>query len=238
MILPRSLACLLGTGSPDMPDALHRHRGARKRLRLDCPLEEAEFVVFDTELTGLSYGRDSIVSIGAIKMRGGAILPATEFYRLVRPESELRGESVCIHEITPDELAASAVEPVCALVEFIDYAGDAVLVGHFVEIDVTFVSRAMRRHFCMPLQSRAVDTAILHSWMVERGSGLSRHYGGMCREQDLFIMARHYGIEPGGRAHNALLDAFVTAQLFQRLLAFLPESGIKTVGGLLRAGGL
>ncbi len=238
MILPRPLACLFGTGSADMPEALRRHRGANKRLRPDLALEEAEFVVFDTELTGLSYKNDSIVSIGAIRMRGGAILASTEFYRLVRPETELRGESVCIHEITPDELASSAMEPKDALAEFLDYAGDAVLVGHFAEIDVTFVSRAMRRHFCLPLQSRAVDTALLHAWLLARGSSLSRHFGGWCLDQNLFTMARHYGIEPGGQAHNALLDAFVTAQLFQRLLAFLPESGIKSVGGLLKAGGL
>lgn len=228
----QTLKRLMGLGNPHLPEQLDRHKDVRKRLDTQKPLEETEFVVFDTELTGLSFKRDSIVSIGALKMRGGMILPGEDFYRLVRPETELKGASVCIHEITPTELifAQSAPE---VLVEFIDYIGDAVLVGHFVSIDTTFTSKALRKHFGLKLHSHAIDTVILHDWFVEHNAILSRHWGGMCREKNLFIMAKHYGVDPG-MAHNALSDAFVTAQLFQRLMAFLPESGIKTIGGLLK----
>lgn len=236
-MLPRAISSLLGLGTPEMPPELHRHKGAKGRIAPETPLGEASFVVFDTELTGLSYSKDSIVSIGAIKMHGGRIKPADAFYRLVKPESALNGASVCIHELTPDELEAGADDARDVLRDFVEFAGDAVLVGHFVQIDVTFTTRAMRKHFSMGLQSRAVDTAILHDWFVEHNAVLSRHFGGMCRDRDLFHMSKHYGIEPG-KSHNALSDAYLTAQLFQRLMAFLPECGIKSLGGLIRVAGL
>ena len=42
-------------------------------------------VVVDTELTGLDEKKDSIVSIGAVRMTGGRIELGDMFYRLVSP---------------------------------------------------------------------------------------------------------------------------------------------------------
>jgi DNA polymerase III alpha subunit (gram-positive type) len=55
----------------------------------------------------------------------------------------------------------------------------------------------------------------------------------MTLQSDLFSMARKYGVE-GGKAHNAFSDAYITAQLFQRFVSFLPECGIRTLKELLK----
>ena len=41
--------------------------------RTGMALESARYVVIDTELTGLDEKKDSIVSIGAVRMEGGRI---------------------------------------------------------------------------------------------------------------------------------------------------------------------
>ena len=55
----------------------------------------------------------------------------------------------------------------------------------------------------------------------------------MTLQSDLFSMARKYGIE-GGKAHNAFSDAYITAQLFQRFVPFLPGCGIRNLKELLK----
>ena len=52
---------------------------------------------------------------------------------------------------------------------------------------------------------------------------------------DLFSLATAYGI-PVNRAHDAIYDAYVTAQLFQRYLALLPKHGVRTLAELIKVG--
>lgn len=52
---------------------------------------------------------------------------------------------------------------------------------------------------------------------------------------ELVEIAKELGIQVQD-AHNALMKAFMTAQVFQRLLPRLQALGIKTLGDLLRVG--
>jgi DNA polymerase-3 subunit epsilon len=225
------LTKILGHREKKVAGPVARHRSLKERLELKAPIEGADFVAFDTELTGLDFKRDSMISIGAVRMRGGRILPGQTFYRLVRPDSELKSQGVVVHELTHSDLEkADPVEEV--LCDFIDFIGDAILVGHFVFIDVNFVNRAMKRIFGVGLQSLSVDTSALHDWLYESDSHFARHHQGMSLKSDLFSLARKYGIEVE-KAHNAMYDAYVTAQLFQRFLPFLPECGVRSLKELL-----
>lgn len=205
----------------------------RLKVALDqgTAVEKADYVAFDTELTGLDPKRDTIISIGAVKLQGGRIFPGQAFYRLVQPESELRPESVVVHELVHSDLEA-ADRASDVLIDFIDFVGDSVLLGHFVHIDVGFASRAMKRIFGVGWSRAAADTASLHDWLVDNDPKFAAHHGGISIKKDLFSTATRYGIRVN-RAHDALFDAFVTAQLFQRFLGFLPGNGVRTVKELL-----
>ena len=86
-------------------------------------VRDARFVVMDTELTGLDEKKDSIVSIGAVRMTGGTIALGNPFYRLASPRTELKADSVCIHEIMPSDCVEQpGIEAV--LDEFLDYIGN------------------------------------------------------------------------------------------------------------------
>lgn len=230
------LSRIFGCGHGQLPEAINRHKTARKRLDTSVPLSDADLVVFDTELTGLDFKRDSVVSIGAIRMRGGMIYPAKAFHSLVKPRSHLKSESVVVHEITHSDLDEAATD--CEVIErFVEFVGDAVLVGHFVGIDVNFVSKAMKSCFGVPLSSRTVDTMAVHEWLIHHDSRMSRHFRGLTRNKDLASMAKHYGVS-ALNAHNAFHDAYVTAQLLQRFMHFLPDCGVRTLGDLLRVGNI
>jgi DNA polymerase-3 subunit epsilon len=200
----------------------------------DAAIESGDYVVLDTELTGLNPKKDSIVSIGAVRMKGGRIDLGNIFYRLINPSSVMRHKSIVIHGITPSEVAE---KPLIAgvLSEFMDFCGEDVIVGHFISLDMDFINREARRIYGAPLKNHVVDTCSVHEWIRFNDGDFSRHYGGLAEELNLFSLAKKYSI-PFSNAHNAINDAFVTAQLFQRFLSFLPRFGVKTLKDLLRIG--
>jgi len=208
-------------------------RGEKTGIETRTLMTEAQFAVVDLELTGLEEKKDSIVSIGAVRMRGGVIDLGNTFYRLVSPRTELKASSVVIHEITPSEVAEEpSIDSVIS--EFLDYCGDAVLVGHFVDIDLGFLNRELKRIRGKKLANPAIDTMSIYEWLRKRnksGSCTATLFSGY----RLYDIVKCYGIPVNG-AHNALMDAFTTAQLLQRFLPLLKEAGAKDIGDLLTIG--
>ena len=224
----------LGRKRRELPPALRRQVGRKLPIDSRTAVEEASYVAFDTELTGLDAKRDTIISIGAVKLRGGRLFPGRVFHRLVQPESELRPESVVVHELVHSDLEAAA-RASDVLIDFLEFVGDSILLGHFVHIDLSFTRRAMKRIFGVGFHRAAVDTATLHDWLTDHEPRFAAHHGGISVKKDLFSIATRYGIAVD-RAHDALFDAFLAAQLFQRFLAFLPAAGVGTVGEILEVG--
>ena len=223
---------ILGQPSAELPDWLKSQQGLKKSFDRKLSIDQVDFVAFDTELTGLDFKQDAIISIGAVKLRGTKILPTKTFYRLVKPECELKSKSVVVHELTHSDLEC-ADDLLDVVGDFVKFAGNAVLIGHFVHIDLNFVNKVLQQNFGVSLENSAMDTATLHDWLYDNDSGFARHYQGMTLKSDLFSMARKYGVE-GGKSHNAFSDAYITAQLFQRFAPFLPQCGVKTIKDLLK----
>lgn len=201
---------------------------------LATPIAEAEYVVFDTELTGLESHKNSIVSIGAVRMRGATILAGQNFNRVVQPRTALTGKSIVIHGITPSEVR-ECPEIGSALPEFLEFCRGCVLVGHVVSMDLRFLNAELELCHGAPIRNPAVDTLTLAAYLWKREGD----YGAFHEERpgplDLFSLATAHGI-PVHHAHDASYDAYVTAQLFQRYLAVLPKHGVRTVGELVRIG--
>ena len=223
---------ILGRSGGELPEWLQNQENLKKLFDPQQSIDEADYVAFDTELTGLDFKQDSIISIGAVKLQGTKIMPTRTFYRLVKPECALKNKSVVIHELTHTELEC-ADDLIDVIADFVRFIGDAVLIGHFVHIDLNFVNKPLQQRYGFTLKNGALDTATLHDWLYDNDSVFARHYQGMTMQSDLFAMAKKYGVERG-KAHNAFSDAYITAQLFQRFVPFLPGCGIKNLKELLK----
>jgi DNA polymerase-3 subunit epsilon len=218
----------------DLPPSVLKHLSVTEHIRRDVDPREAVYVVFDTELTGLNPKKDSIVSIGALKVFGTRIDIGNPYYRVVEPRSLLTKQSVVIHGITPSE--ASVCPTIDMLMpEFLDFCGNGIVVGHFVSIDLTFLNKEMTRLFGLTLQNPSVDTCVLYQWLRKREENICAFHGGIKENVDLMTLAQKFSI-PVFDAHNALNDAFITAQLLQRLIANLHSFNINTIEDLLRIG--
>ncbi len=197
------------------------------------PITDVRYVVVDTELTGLDENRDSIVSIGAVRMAGGKIDIGDTFYRLVSPRTELTAASVVIHEITPSDVVMSPVIEM-VLGEFLEFCGADVLVGHFISIDLAFLNREMKRLRKAAIRNRVVDTFSVYEWLRKRKKSWDC-FATPLTGYRLYDIARCFGVPVNG-AHNAIMDAYATAQLFQRFLPLLAEAGVGNIGDLLKIG--
>lgn len=208
--------------------------GASQGDRAACrPDRDVVYVILDTELTGLDRRKDAILSIGAVKMSGARIEMGHTFYQLVNPPRAIAKKSIVIHEITPSDVEEKPpIEPVLA--DFLDFCGDAVLVGHFLNIDLGFLNREVKRLYGGALTNPCLDTLSLVDWL--RWNSADQGPDAFTPKNfELTEIARGLGIQVQG-AHNALMDAFMTAQVFQRLLPRLDRLGVNTLGDLLRVG--
>ena len=196
------------------------------------PIGQCRYVVMDTELTGLDVKKDSIVSVGAVAMVGTKIILGETFYEMVCPETALRSESIVIHGIMPSEVVGKpSIDDV--LDDLLKFCEGAVVVGHFLSLDLSFLNKEMKRLHGGKFRQPVADTQRVHEWMQDQSRGSRGQYDAYEENKDLLSLAKKYHIQVSA-AHNALMDAFITAQLFQRFLSYLPALGVRTVKDLLQ----
>ncbi len=187
-------------------------------------LDDLEFVVFDTETTGLRpQAGDEIIAIGAVKVVDRRVRAEQSFDALAHPGRSIPASSTKIHGITNAMVADK--RPVReVLADFRRYAGDGVLVAHNAAFDLAFIARlegAAGVHFTNPV----LDTL-----------NLSRHLHPHESDHSLDAVAERYGLALEAR-HSALGDALVTSEVLTRQLTELGARGIRTLGEALKACG-
>jgi DNA polymerase III subunit epsilon len=204
------------------------------RFDQDQPVESYDFVSFDTELTGLNPRHDEIVSIGAVRIRNLRIVAGDNFFSYTRPNRSLPKDSTLIHRITPEQLT-DAPDLATVLPEFVEFCGDSLLIGHYVNLDMAFVNRAGRRLLGGTLKNPCVDSMRLAQAYQEhqRRTNFGRVHVGT--SYNLAVLAREYDL-PLFMQHDALEDALQTAYLFVFLVKRLKEAGYLTLKDI-HAGG-
>jgi DNA polymerase III subunit epsilon len=222
------------TRQKDLHPSALKHLKGIEQINQNTHILEAKYLVFDTELTGLSIKKDSIVSIGALQMYGGKIDLNETYYRVVDPAAKLTGQSVLIHGITPSEASECPTIEVL-LPEFLDFCSNRIIVGHFVSIDLAFINKEMTKLFGFPLQNPAIDTRKVYQWIRKNEEQLCSYHAGLSEKMDLLSLSNRYSI-PVNQAHHALDDAFVTAQLFQRFITLTAKFGARTIADLVSIG--
>ena len=181
-------------------------------------LHEVEFVVLDTETTGLRPGPNRVIEIAGIRLRGGEVV--NSFQSLVNPSCRLPPFIVQFTGITQDMLAR-APEAGQVFPDFLHFIEGATLVGHNVGFDIGFLSyEAQLLGYAFPIDG--LDTI-----------PLARRFLPGLRRFKLDVVADHLKI-PAASRHRALGDAKVTAAIFLKLLAIAQQQDIHTLGHLRR----
>lgn len=108
----------------------------------DVPLE-SEYIVFDTETTGLSAENDRLTEIGAVRIRDGAV--TEEFDTFVQPGKPIPPKITELTGIT-DAMVRDAPSEAEALQKFMAFCGpNPILVAHNAPFDIGFIRKAAAR---------------------------------------------------------------------------------------------
>lgn len=165
--------------------------------------EDREFVIFDVETTGLSSVYDTIIEIGAVKMKNGEVLE--RFDKFINPHHPLSEQTINLTSIT-DEMVSAADDEAVVIKQFQDFYGDRPLCGHNVQFDVGFVNAALRRAGLSEITQPVVDTLEVSRLLHPEQN---RH--------TLDSLAKKYNVSLEHH-HRANQDAEATGYLMYKLL--------------------
>jgi DNA polymerase-3 subunit epsilon len=182
----------------------------------DRLLSELSFTVFDTETTGLNPSDgDQIIQIGATRIVNGKLLKQESFEQLVNPGRVIPAAGIPIHGITQDMVTGKP--PITeVLPAFYAFAQETVLVAHNAAFDMKFL-QLLEPETGLVFNHPVLDTLLLSAVVHPNQESHS-----------LEAIAERFNVTVLGR-HTALGDAFVTAEVWLRLLPLLQGMGITTL---------
>lgn len=178
------------------------------------------YVVLDLETTGLHASEgDSIIEIGAVKMKNGKIIDTYD--KLIDPLKPLSEEIISITGIT-NEMVSGKPNEEETVKDFIKWVGNLPVVAHNAKFDMSFINMAYLKYDLGRFNNTVIDTL-----------GLSRYLESNERYHNLATLVIRYNIPwDEDKHHRANYDAEGTALIFYKMLEKLKLNNINTMEDL------
>ncbi len=184
-----------------------------------------EFVIFDTETTGLDPANgDRVVEIAAARFKAGKSLG--EFRSLVNPGRQISPQAFAVNRISQEMLKdAPKIEDV--LPGFLEFIRGSCLCSYNLAFDLGFLDNELKLAGFEPLEHSAlVDILTMSRKLLP---GLERHA--------LWFVAKSLGIE-NKQEHRAFADVELSWEVFKRLKGMLQVKGVDKFGNFLSLFGM
>ena len=180
------------------------------------------YVVFDFETTGFNAGgADSIIEIGAVKIKDGMIIE--KYDELINPGRPLPEKIVEVTNITDNMLADKDNEE-NAVKRFVEWFGDCPMVAHNAKFDVSFLEMAYKKYNLGTFTNPVIDTLELSRTM---DNTYARH--------SLSALVKRYEVPWDESAHHrGDYDAEGTALVFHKMMKKLSNLNIERMNELDR----
>ncbi len=171
------------------------------------------YVVFDLETTGFSPDKNKIIEIGAVKVVHGEI--TERFSTFVNPEVPIPYR---IEELTSirDDMVIDAPKIETILPQFMEFCGDAIMVAHNADFDMSFIIKNCERQG-IEKEFTIIDTVALARILLPQ---LNRF--------KLDTVAKALGVSLENH-HRAVDDAGCTAEIFVKFVKMLHDRGMETL---------
>ena len=185
------------------------------------PLAETRWVVIDCETSGLDPAKDRLLSVAAIEVARERVNAARSYSAVLGQQEPSARDNILVHGIgAADQLAGRP--PGEVLREFVAFLGDAVPVAFHAPFDQAVLDKACRQADVRSPRKRWLDLAELGPVLFPDR-----------KENDLDSWLAAFGIECDAR-HDALNDAYATAQLLLVLLEKAKRDRVGSAEALIR----
>ena len=162
------------------------------------------YVVFTTETSGLNPEKDVILSIGSFAIINNKIHVGDNFESIFL-QYKFFHDNGLTNEFILESKMKKLSEP-DAIHAFIDYIGNAVLIGHHIDFDVDMINSALLRLGCGRLKNEALDIDVMHRKLVD----INDKQFSLDELSDIYKLPKNYRNSPSE-------DAFTIALLFLKL---------------------
>jgi len=192
----------------------------RPAASLSEPHRALRYVVVDVETSGLDTRADRMIAIGAVGVERGQLRVGDTFAAVLRQRRASDADNILIHQIG-GKAQLSGAEPSKALLGILDFAGKAPLVAFRAEFDRAMLERACKQELGFRPAVPWIHLACLLPALFQTTD---------CYSLDEWLAHFHY--EAVDR-HDALSDAWVTAELLLIALATAERVAMGTASALL-----
>jgi len=162
------------------------------------------FVVMSLETTGLNPEKDVILSFGAVAVVSNSIVVYDTFEVLLLQYKYLHDNDMS------NEFIVESKQPKLgereAMEAFLEYIGNAILVGHRIHFDVEMINEALEKMDCGRLKNEALDIEIMHRKLIDASD----------KQFSVDDLCKIYKIEKPER-YSSSEDAYAIALLFLKL---------------------
>ncbi|KIL47753.1 PolC-type DNA polymerase III [Jeotgalibacillus campisalis] len=177
----------------------------------DLALEDASYIVFDVETTGLSAVYDKIIELAAVKIKDGEIID--KFERFANPHHPLSATTINLTGIT-DDMVRNAPEIEDVLKDFHEWAQNDILVAHNASFDMGFLNVGYRRIGIGKAANPVIDTL-----------ELARFLHPEMKNHRLNTLAKKFEVDLT-QHHRAIYDAEATGYILIKMLKKAQEKEI------------
>ena len=168
-----------------------------------------EYIVFDTETTGLNPKEDDVISIGAVKIKENKIITSETFEVFIKNSCDISPRSIEIHQIRNCDLD-DAITTEEAVKEFLRFIGSRPLVGYYLEFDIKMINKYVKPMLGVNLPNKAIEVSEIY---FDKTIALIPQ-GNIDLRFDTILSK--CGVPDMG-AHNAVNDAIMTAMIYLKL---------------------
>lgn len=162
----------------------------------------SEYVMIDTETTGFSVDWDSMIEIGALKVRNDEVVDTFESF--IKFDGMLPEFITELTGIT-DDMLENAPNPQETVKAFLDFLGDDMIVGYNVKFDIDFIREDLKRYFGQEMNNDYIDCMRIARKLFPE----EKHH----RLKD---MRKLFGISVD-KEHRASHDCIATKAVFEKL---------------------
>lgn len=166
-----------------------------------------DIVSLDFETTGLDIEKDRVVSFGLVNIKQLGVDLKSSAHQLINTNIELPETSVVIHQIT-DEQQINGMSIADAFPKLLKQLSGKVLLAHNAKVEVGFLNKMCQKLYATDFVIPVIDTQHLAKRSFDRQNKAYKS-----NELRLFNLRKLYNM-PAYKAHNALMDAIATAELF------------------------